>query len=202
MSKIFFQNSKQYWEKRYASGGNSGEGSQGEKAKFKVDFINAFISEKDIESIIDFGCGDGVVAGRLNPKKYIGLDISENAVKKCSTQFRKDPKKSFYVYKPKEYGGDAIKTAQLGISLEVIFHITEDDLFEKYMHDLFTSSQKYVIILSNDTDKNPVYLGGHHRYRHFTKYVAEKLPEWKLVKKTDCPGLISNFHIYAKSNTQ
>lgn len=39
-------NSLNYWENRYAGGGNSGDGSYGRLSVFKADFINKFIEEK------------------------------------------------------------------------------------------------------------------------------------------------------------
>ena len=38
--------SSKYWEKRYLEGGNSGDGSYGYLAEFKVKIINDFIAEK------------------------------------------------------------------------------------------------------------------------------------------------------------
>ena len=48
-----------YWEKRYNTGGNSGEGSYNKFAEFKALILNNFIQEKNIKNIIDYGVGDG-----------------------------------------------------------------------------------------------------------------------------------------------
>jgi hypothetical protein len=48
-----FQNSKQYWEKRYRSGGGSGSGSYNNLAVFKAEIINAFIKENDVKSVVE-----------------------------------------------------------------------------------------------------------------------------------------------------
>ena len=40
--------SKDYWEKRYAEGGNSGYGSYNNLAKFKAEVINNFIIKNKI----------------------------------------------------------------------------------------------------------------------------------------------------------
>jgi hypothetical protein len=52
-------NSVNYWENRYAAGGNSGDGSYGRLAVFKAEFINKFIDEVNINSATEMGCGDG-----------------------------------------------------------------------------------------------------------------------------------------------
>ncbi len=54
-----FPGSNKYWTQRYAEGGNSGAGSYGKFARFKAEVINKFVSEREIKSVIEFGCGDG-----------------------------------------------------------------------------------------------------------------------------------------------
>ena len=62
LRKIFdrkkFYSSK-YWENRYKAGGNSGSGSYSNLAIFKAEIINSFVKDNKIESVIEFGCGDG-----------------------------------------------------------------------------------------------------------------------------------------------
>ena len=60
-SRVFLwnENSMDYWNERYSSGGNSGTGSYGELAFYKADFINKFIDANQILSVVEFGCGDG-----------------------------------------------------------------------------------------------------------------------------------------------
>lgn len=54
-----FNNSQDYWRKRYEKGGNSGLGSYDHYAVFKADVLNAFFKENHIQSVVEFGCGDG-----------------------------------------------------------------------------------------------------------------------------------------------
>lgn len=42
----------------------------------------------------------------------------------------------------------------LALSLDVIYHLIEDEIFEKYMKDVFRASTKYVIIYSTDFEKS------------------------------------------------
>ena len=57
--------SKEYWETRYKSGGNSGVGSYTKFAEFKASFVNLLIKKYNIESIIEFGVGDGNQLSKL-----------------------------------------------------------------------------------------------------------------------------------------
>ena len=46
VGKIKFTTSKNYWEERYKTGGNSGAGSYDRLAKFKAQIINDFIKQE------------------------------------------------------------------------------------------------------------------------------------------------------------
>lgn len=93
-----FPGSKEYWEKRYSSGGFSGSGSYGKLAEFKAGRINLFCKENKIETVIDFGCGDGNQLSLFNFKNYIGLDVSRTTIKSCINRFASDKTKSFFLY--------------------------------------------------------------------------------------------------------
>ena len=73
--------------------------------------------------------------------------------------------------------------ADIVLSLDVIFHLIEDRIFETNMKHLFSVAQKYVIIYSSDTDKNLLTSDPHCKNRKFTKWVENNLPDWKLIKK-------------------
>lgn len=47
----------------------------------------------------------------------------------------------------------ANETADLTLSLDVIYHLIEDNVFFTYMDRLFDSSTKFVIIYSLNTDR-------------------------------------------------
>lgn len=70
--------------------------------------------------------------------------------------------------------------AELALSLDVIYHLVEDHIFELYMKHLFASAQKFVIIYSDDVDEPQRF---HEKHRCFTKWIRVNLPEWKLLKK-------------------
>ena len=143
-----FPGSQKYWEKRYSKNGNSGSGSYGEKATYKATILNQFVQENKIQKVLELGCGDGNQLKKFSFPEYIGLDISPTAVKLCKDIFREDATKQFFMYDDKavEAEPDSFH-AELILSLDVVYHLVEDEVYEKYMHRLFSLSTRYVIIM-------------------------------------------------------
>lgn len=170
-----------YWEDRYQSGRNSGPGSYGRLAKFKAEVLNDFVRKNNIESVIEWGCGDGNQLKLGEYPKYLGLDVSKNSIKKCIDTFQRDPTKSFLHYSDDTLNDPAgFIRADLALSLDVIFHLVEDEVFESYMFRLFGSARKYVVIYSsNQADKNTAE---HVTHRKFTDWTNKHARGWKKVK--------------------
>lgn len=180
-----FPGTEAYWEERYKSGGNSGSGSYNRLAEFKAKIINDFIEEKKIASSIEFGCGDGNNLSLINYPKYIGLDVSPTSTKLCINKFKDDSSKSFYVYNSLAFQDNhKLFSAELSLSLDVIFHIVEDDTFIKYMNDVFHASQKYVIVYSRDYSEKQVY---HEKSRNISQWITENQQSFRLIKKIENP---------------
>lgn len=169
--------SRQYWENRYSAGGNSGPGSCGPLAEFKADVLNRFVHERQIHSVIEFGCGDGNQLSQAKYPQYRGLDVSRTAIEICRSRFRNDPTKSFLLYDPNSYSGSY--EAELGLSLDVIYHLTEDWVFDAYMRDLFRSATRYVIIYSDDLEA-PAKNSIHIRHRKFASWIGQHCAQWRL----------------------
>jgi hypothetical protein len=55
--RLRFTGSASFWERRYAGGLTSGNGSYGDSGAAKATFLNAFVNEHHVQSIIEFGCG-------------------------------------------------------------------------------------------------------------------------------------------------
>ncbi len=55
--------------------------------------INKFIKSNNVTSIIEFGCGDGNQLSYFEIFKYIGLDVSRQAIKNCKKKYAKDNSK-------------------------------------------------------------------------------------------------------------
>jgi glycosyltransferase involved in cell wall biosynthesis len=194
-----------YWEQRYRSGGTSGRGSYSPYAELTAEIINRIFREREVEDLIEYGCGDGNQLSHLRVAKYVGLDAAPTAIERCAERFRDDPTKSFFLYNPKQHVDTHGEfSADCALSKEVIFHLAEDDVFETYMRHLFASARRLVVIVASDLDW---YLGPYNRHRRFTLWVEANLPEWQLVEKIDSPvpynfdtreGMLSDVYVFER----
>ena len=195
-----FPGSAAYWESRYAAGGASGLGSTGPQAAWKADVVNRWVRELGVTSVVDLGCGDGQQLALAEYPRYLGIDASGTAVRRCMARFADDRTKSFLRLAPGEFADPAgWLRADLALSMEVLFHLVEREVFEDHLRLLFSSARRWVVICSNDTD------GGervaHERHRSFTPWVAEHEPGWELRERLDPPDgvdLMSSLHLYEK----
>jgi len=172
-----FPGSESYWEQRYSSGGHSGAGSYGKFAEFKAEVLNDFVRENDVGSIIEYGCGDGNQLKLAAYPKYLGFDVSATAIDMSRRLFADDPTKQFRLMS--DYAGD---TADLTLSLDVIYHLVEDAVFEAYMRRLFESATRFVIVYSSNTDDAVDSGATHVRHRQFTRWVDANITGWSLMR--------------------
>ena len=160
-----------YWEERYRGGGTSGAGSYGRLAAFKAAFVNGFVAANAISRVIEFGCGDGNQLGLLSVPRYTGVDVSPTILARCRTRF------PHYVFVDPAELAD-MPPAELGLSMDVVFHLIEDAVFADYMRTLFWHATDYVIIYSSNCDlRTP---DRHVRHRPVSDYVRRTFPEWSL----------------------
>lgn len=204
LNSLFFKGSQDYWERRYANGGNSGIGSYGDFATFKAKVINEFITKNGINSAIEFGCGDGHQLALINYKNYTGVDVSQSAINRCRAIYSGDNNKSFL-----HLSEHSTQTAEIALSLDVLYHLTEDETYHEYLKKLFLSSTQFVIIYSTNFESattTPI-LNKHVRHRKFTDWVKKYQPDWECISHT--PGELPlgnkaapftiDFFIYKKS---
>jgi SAM-dependent methyltransferase len=178
-----FDRSGSYWEERYRVGGDSGAGSYGRLAKFKARVLNDLVARHDIRSVIEFGCGDGNQLRLARYPSYVGIDVSETALQQCRKRFGSDGSKRFLREPP------AGELFDLSMSLDVIYHLVEDEVFDAYMTQLFASAKTWVAIYASNT--TPAEFSArfgeagnkHVRHRLFTAWIEENQPDWKLVEE-------------------
>jgi len=173
-----FTSSSHYWQDRYSSGGTSGPGSYGRLAEFKASVLNDLVKSRAVRTVIELGCGDGSQLTLANYPEYLGVDISEAAVAMCITRFSGDATKAFVTLQ--DFRRDR-PTADLSLSLDVIYHLVEDRTFDLYMRDLFGSSNRLVAIYSSNSDRI-IDAALHVRHRNFTEWVAHEARGWHLVE--------------------
>ena len=173
-----FKGSVDYWEDRYAGGGNSGNGSYGAVAEYKASVLNKFVQGNQIESVIEFGCGDGNQLKYATYQSYIGLDVSATALAICISQFGNDPSKSFYLYNSGAFCDNKhLFQAQLAMSLDVTYHLIEYEVFHSYLTHLFSAATDYVCIYAWNVEGTA---RGHVHHRKFSDWVNTNEPHWKL----------------------
>jgi hypothetical protein len=198
---LLFRSSDDYWERRYSAGGTSGAGSYGAQAEYKAGFLNAFVAEHGINTVLEFGCGDGNQLRLAKYPSYLGLDVSPTAIRTCAELFGSDNTKSFFLYRPDAFFDNArFVHADLTLSLDVIYHLVEDDVFERYMTDLFATSDSYVIVYATDGERRVA--ARHVRYRGFTGWVERFAPEWHLAAVTNRPTPeYEDFFVFAREGS-
>ncbi|HEY6640533.1 hypothetical protein [Povalibacter sp.] len=174
--------SAQYWENRYSTGGSSGAGSYGRLAEFKARTINSFVADHGVRSLIEFGSGDGAQLDLAHYPAYVGIDVSARAVELCRSRFRDDPSKQFLLASTPEAG---LARAELAMSLDVIYHLVEDAVFEQYMTRLVAAAEKFICIYSSNTTRT--MRERHVRHRVFTDWMDRNASGWKLIQKVDNP---------------
>lgn len=138
-----------YWEQRYRSGGTSGSGSEGILAQYKADVINQFLRDKQIGSVIEFGCGDGNQLSLMNYRDYTGMDIVPAALELCRRKFQGQPNWRFRQYDPAGGLPRDLLQAELVVCLDVLYHIIDERAFVSTLEDILRCAGRYVILYTN-----------------------------------------------------
>jgi SAM-dependent methyltransferase len=172
--RLGFPGSSSYWEHRYRQGGNSGSGSFGRLAEFKAEILNNFVKKMGVQSVIEFGCGDGAQLALAEYPRYVGIDVAEGSIIACRKRFAGDATKAFYLSSkmPKDLG-----RFDLALSLDVIYHLVEDEVYYAYMRSLFAHSGRFVAVYSSNLVAPSD--APHVRHRFFTEWVKANEPQWR-----------------------
>lgn len=201
---LSFRGSGEYWKQRYRLGGDSGAGSGGAAAAYKAEVLNAFVADFGVSSVIEFGCGDGRQLEIARYPAYIGLDISSDALQACRDRFAAAGNMRFLHMDT--YNGER---ADLAMSLDVIFHLVEDETYDEYLQRLFVASQRFVIVYSSDEAAAPRTLK-HVRHRNVSADIAARFPDFsrmtdrevRLASPVESNGGVSTrFLMYRKAGT-
>lgn len=202
--QLAFRDSANFWEHNYARGETSGTGSYGTAAEAKASFLNTLVRDTGVRSVVEFGCGDGNQLSLAQYPRYVGLDVSRTAIGMCRQRFAADPAKSFFLYDGECFADRAgLFNADLALSLDVVYHLIEDSVFETYMAHLFTAAQRLVVLYTTNTE-----FGGtapHVRHRRFSPWVEANCPRWSLASvirgPNEGPGR-ADFFVYERNAGQ
>jgi SAM-dependent methyltransferase len=201
--RMQFWSSELYWERRYRRGRTSGSGSEGANARFKADFLNAFVREHRITTVLELGCGDGRQLILAEYPDYVGVDVSPTAIRFCKERIGRIPGRRFH-HSSERNAWALPQHFDLTLSLDVIYHLIEDDMFDAHMRDLFSCSRRFVVIYSwNFAETDEAYVNGgyvHIRRRRFTDWVeANASSQWGLTSVTDHPEAhMPSFFVFEK----
>jgi hypothetical protein len=91
----------------------------------------------------------------------------------CRSRFGSDSAKRFVLYSQAEARHE---TAELALSLDVIYHLVEDRTFDGYMRALVNSGTRFVGIYSSDRDE-PGHQP-HVRHHSFSNWMSHNAPDW------------------------
>ena len=192
--------SSRYWQARYRWGGNSGKGSRGETAARKAEFVSTFCRQHDVSSLVELGSGDGVCASQIKIAKYLGLDLSQDAVLRARRRVSSlshrfltitgDSSEDIVAKVRSCHGGNP---PLVSLSMDVILHLVEDSVFEAYLKTLFAISARYIVVFSSDAD-GPDEI--HVRHRAYSRRFMADFPIRQI--ETHGDGMPSHFKVFEK----
>lgn len=173
-----FHGSASYWDERYRRKGTSGAGSYGRLAMFKAEVVNRVIVDFDASSVVEWGCGDGAQLGLIEVADYTGVDVSPEAIRLCRDRYTGDPTKRFLTL---DEALEHRPRGDVSLSLDVVYHLVEDEVYERYMRRLFESADRTVIVYSSNHEDPPTQSGRspHIRHRRFTDWVEQHAEGWE-----------------------
>ena len=119
----------------------------------------------------------------MHYKKYLGLDIADSAIEKCKSVFSGDGSKSFILYRPAAFVNKGFICSDLVICLDVLYHIVPEEDYVKTLDDIFSCSDKYVILYT-DTKlfEGKKYSKGSHVCHRNTLLYLKKYSEFEVIE--------------------
>jgi SAM-dependent methyltransferase len=130
-----------FWEWRYKTNPSlgSGVGSRSEPLKAKRRLLRRVVARVRPESVLDVGCGDGEATRGLRLRRYIGLDVSEEAVRLARTT---RPDGEFHVTTIR----DSPETAELTICLDVLIHQADPQEYRQTVKALLEATSRVLLV--------------------------------------------------------
>ena len=103
-------------------------------------------------TFFEMGAGDGVVLSMTKHKSYLGYDVSNTTLTSLRSKYGNDQSRNFIHYDGGELSQEQLKESRsdLALSMEMLFHLVEENVWEQYLENLFALGTKYVIILSSN----------------------------------------------------
>lgn len=144
--------------------GSSGKGSTLKEARPFVEYMNNLIESKGYKSIVDVGCGNGVVGSMIKCSDYLGYDCSEKIIVQNKKQF---PTKA---YKQLDISTDfgIIDSSDVLLCKDVLHHWPSETL-KRFLDEILMRQSVYkmwkAVVLCFDThqlrDGQDCHAGGY-----------------------------------------
>lgn len=176
-------NSGDYWRDRYLAGGHSGAGAYGRLAVYKAHVVNLVTHSRKVRTVIEFGSGDGNTASLFHIPRYTGVDLSQEALARARE--RAADRGDWRWMTLADFKADP-QTCDMAMSLDVIYHLVEDEVFDDYMRRLFTAARRLVLVYSSDHSDGEA-TPAHVRHRAYSDWIAREAPDWSLAKTWNQP---------------
>jgi Methyltransferase domain len=156
----------------------SGEGSHNPNASIYIEKLSAFISNHDIKTVLDIGCGDFAIMMKILENvdvNYIGGDVVPELIKHHQQKFTNEKTKFIQL----NAISDELPDADLVTIRQVLQHLSNDQI-AKILSKL--SKFRYVVISEHvllgdfvipNLDKIP---GPHIRTRVFSSVIIDAAP--------------------------
>src|SRR5256885_9505823 len=120
---------------------------------------------------MDLGCGEDTNFSVVCYPGCRGVNFSPTPIKIWPRRFAADPTKSFFCYDPDAFSDPAgFLSADAALSLDVIYHLVEDRVYETYMRYLFGAARRVVVVYS--TNETVPGESPHVHHRRFPADVA------------------------------
>ena len=148
------------------------------------------LAHRRLDDSVRWAEGEGfAVSGEVCP------DGPLVAIEDQLRKFAADETKSFKLVE--EYAGER---ADLTLSLDVIFHLVEDQVFTDYMKLLFDAADRYVIVYATNTNRTTPLDRAHVRHRRFTDWTATR-EGWRLEHQSQrrSPLRRASFFVFART---
>jgi len=174
-----------FWENRYCSGGNSGAGSRGGEAEWKIARIVELAARHGVRSILDLGSGDGYLARRLMERLprdvvYQGVDIAPSAVSLAESQAL--PSMQFDVG---DFTGGFRGSADLVLCMDVLFQLSTPEKHRAAIDSICRSFGKLAVVVAWSEGIVEQYRG---QFAAHTFYRPFEVPDGIAVEATPIPG--------------
>ncbi|TNJ45777.1 methyltransferase domain-containing protein [Tamlana fucoidanivorans] len=185
-------NNSLFWDYRYRTCPSlgSGVGSRGTVLELKKTLVKRLTYGREEDSIIDVGCGDLELMKNMPFKKYLGLDVSIEALVLAKK------KRSDWEFKTYSINHEQVSEADITMCFDVLIHQSNSNSFKNIVRGLVEKANSRIVIGAYN-DKPSLNSTITHFHNSIFDEVAAygKFDELAIVKKyRDVSVLVGTVH--------